>query len=129
MALKRRTKVSTNFSMSSMTDIVFLLLIFFMITSTMIHPNAIKLVIPRKATTQVEVDKFLNVRVDASGNYYVNGRGMTSNDIESQLQAALATNDNIYVKLTAEKDATTGAVALVLDIAETNGVKVALDIK
>ena len=45
------------------------------------------------------------------------------------MQAALATNDNIYVKLTAEKDATTGAVALVLDIAETNGVKVALDIK
>ena len=115
--------------MSSMTDIVFLLLIFFMITSTMIHPNAIKLVIPRKATSQVEVDKFLNVRVDASGNYYLNGRGMTSNDIESQLQAALATNDNVYIKLTTEKDATTGAVALVLDIAETNGVKVALDIK
>ena len=47
--LKRRNKVSPQFSMSSMTDIIFLLLIFFMITSTMVSPNAIKVLLPQSS--------------------------------------------------------------------------------
>ena len=47
MALKRRQKISPNFSMASMTDLIFLLLIFFMITSTMVSPNAIKVLLPQ----------------------------------------------------------------------------------
>lgn len=47
MALKRRNKVSAAFSMSSMTDVIFLLLIFFMVTSTVVFPNAIKVLLPQ----------------------------------------------------------------------------------
>ena len=47
MALKRRQRISPGFSMSSMTDLIFLLLIFFMITSTMVSPNAIKVLLPQ----------------------------------------------------------------------------------
>ena len=47
MALKRGSKISSAFNMSSMTDVVFLLLIFFMLTSTLVHPNALKLVLPQ----------------------------------------------------------------------------------
>ncbi|MEE1063760.1 MAG: biopolymer transporter ExbD, partial [Paludibacteraceae bacterium] len=47
MALKRRNKAEASFSMSSMTDIIFLLLIFFMLTSSVVHPNAIKLMLPQ----------------------------------------------------------------------------------
>ena len=68
MALHRRTKVTPTFNMSSMTDIVFLLLIFFMITSTMLSPNAIKVLLPQgkkqttiKATSRVVIDKELNL--------------------------------------------------------------------
>ena len=67
MALKRRNKISPNFSMASMTDIIFLLLIFFMITSTMVSPNAIKVLLPQgkqqtsaKPLTRVIIDKQLN---------------------------------------------------------------------
>jgi biopolymer transport protein ExbD len=67
MALKRRQKISPNFSMASMTDIIFLLLIFFMITSTMVSPNAIKVLLPQgrqqtsaKPLTRVIIDKNLN---------------------------------------------------------------------
>ena len=67
MALKRRQKISPNFSMASMTDIIFLLLIFFMITSTMVSPNAIKVLLPQgkqqtsaKPLTRVIIDKQLN---------------------------------------------------------------------
>ncbi len=66
MALRTRNKVSPNFSMSSMTDIVFLLLIFFMLTSTLVTTNALDLVLPsskaksvKKQTVSVSIDKNL----------------------------------------------------------------------
>jgi biopolymer transport protein ExbD len=129
MALKRRTKISAAFSMSSMTDIVFLLLIFFMITSTMVHPNAIKLLIPKKATKKVVVEKYLSVRVTSSGRFYVDGKRVGTDAIESGLIAAFNRNDKTIVKLRTDKNASTGNVARVLDIAESNGIKVILDIR
>jgi len=115
--------------MSSMTDIVFLLLIFFMITSTMVHPNAIKLLIPKKATKKVLVEKYLNVRVTASGRYYVDGKREAAESVEAGLMAAFNRNDRTIVKLRTDKNAATGDVARVLDIAESNGIKVILDIR
>ena len=65
--LKRNAKISPSFSMASMTDVIFLLLIFFMITSTMVSPNAIKVLLPQgkqqtsaKPLTRVIIDKDLN---------------------------------------------------------------------
>ena len=65
--LQRRAKISPNFSMASMTDVIFLLLIFFMITSTVVSPNAIKVLLPQgkqqtsaKPLTRVIIDKDLN---------------------------------------------------------------------
>ncbi len=115
--------------MSSMTDIVFLLLIFFMITSTMVHPNAIKLVVPRKSTSKVMVDKFLNVRINASGTYFLNGKTTTIETLGNRIQNELRKQDNVFLKLTTDGSAQTGVVARVLDLAETNGIKVVLDIK
>ena len=52
MALKRRTKVNEAFSMASMTDVIFLLLIFFMVTSTVVIPNAIKVTFRKRKSKQ-----------------------------------------------------------------------------
>lgn len=129
MALKRRTKISVSFSMSSMTDIVFLLLIFFMITSTMVHPNAIKLLIPKKSTKKVVVQKFVNVRVTASGRYVVEGKWMGADQLENSLLRLFAQNDQTIIRLRTDANASTGDAARVLDVAETNEVKVILDIR
>lgn len=129
MALKRSTKISASFSMSSMTDIVFLLLIFFMITSTMVHPNAIKLLIPKKSTKKVVVEKFINIRVTASGRYYINNRTVSKGKLTNHLMRTFAQADKNIIKLRTDKNASTGDVAKILDIAETNGVKVILDIR
>lgn len=129
MALKRRTKISASFSMSSMTDIVFLLLIFFMITSTMVHPNAIKLLIPRKSTKKVVVEKYVNVRITASSRFVVDGKWMGSDKVENSLLNIFARNDKTIIKLRTDANASTGDAARVLDIAESNGVKVILDIR
>ena len=65
MALKRRTKVNEAFSMASMTDVIFLLLIFFMVTSTVVIPNAIKVTLPQ-AQKQTACSKVNILRNDAA---------------------------------------------------------------
>ncbi|WP_075591543.1 ExbD/TolR family protein [Labilibacter marinus] len=129
MALKRRSKISASFSMSSMTDIVFLLLIFFMITSTMVHPNAIKLLIPKQATKKVVIEKFINARVSSSGNIYVSNKRVSEAALESTLLKSFNSSDRTFIKLRTDKNAPTGEVAKVLDIAESNQIKVVLDIR
>jgi len=129
MALRRRNKISASFSMSSMTDIVFLLLIFFMITSTLVHPNALKLVIPKKSTTKKSEIKFVNVRVTTAGSFYINGRKIRKSNVETRLVQILSGNPKAIIKMRTDKNAKTGDVAMVLDIAETLGNKVVLDIR
>ena len=77
MAIKRITKVDSGFSMSSMTDIVFLLLIFFLVTSTLINPNALKLLLP-KSTGQVSAKATVSVSIkhwqkNDTFSYHING--------------------------------------------------------
>ena len=67
--LKRKTKTIETFSMSSMTDIIFLLLIFFMITSTMVTPNAIKVLLPQ-GSQQTSAKPLARVIIDKQLNYY-----------------------------------------------------------
>ena len=70
MALKRRNRIEASFSMASMTDVIFLLLIFFMVTSTFVFPNAIKVNLPQ-SKQQAAVKPLARVTIDASLNYYV----------------------------------------------------------
>ncbi len=129
MALKRRAKVNASFSMSSMTDIVFLLLIFFMITSTMVHPNAIKLLIPKQATKKVVIEKFINARVSSNGSYYIDNKRVSELSLENSILNQFKSADKTYIKLRTDKNAPTGDVARLLDIAESHSIKVVLDIK
>ena len=71
MALKRRNSVNASFSMSSMTDIVFLLLIFFMVTSTLIAPNALKLLLPQ-SNNQTAAKPITAISITQDLKYYIN---------------------------------------------------------
>ena len=84
MALKRRTKVNPNFSMSSMTDIVFLLLIFFMVTSTLIAPNALKLLLPQ-SSHQTSATAITTISITVDLNYYIESTQVPVEDIEGIL--------------------------------------------
>ena len=75
MAIKMQNKFDTTFSATSMSDLVFLLLIFFMLTSTMISPNAINLVLPKSTADRQLSNRQLEVYIDADLNYYVNPEG------------------------------------------------------
>ena len=68
MGIKKRNKVNAQFSMSSLTDIIFLLLIFFMLTSSLVAPNALNLKLPGSSRTNVaSSDRMDDVRISSSG--------------------------------------------------------------
>jgi len=92
MALKRRSKVNSNFSMSSMTDIVFLLLIFFMVTSTLIAPNALKLLLPQ-SSHQTSASPIASVSISQDLNFYIGTTQVPFEDIEGILQHRFIEDD------------------------------------
>ena len=130
MALKRRTKISHHFSMASMTDIIFLLLIFFMITSTMVSPNAIKVLLPQgkqqtsaKPLTRVIIDKDLNY-YGAFGNQ--DEMPVTLEELPSFLQECAAKEPEMYVALYADETVPYREIVQVLNIANENHFKMVL---
>ena len=94
MALKRITKADPNIAMSSMTDIVFLLLIFFLVTSTLVNPNALKLLLP-KSTGQVGAKATVSVSIKDWGDdrytYHINGaqNPVAFSDVEDEIVGLL----------------------------------------
>ena len=86
MGIKRRNKVSAQFSMSSLTDIIFLLLIFFMLTSSIVAPNALNLKLPSSSSQRVvstqDIDK---VFLSAEGGYFLNGRQFSLRNLDQEL--------------------------------------------
>lgn len=130
MAIKRRTKINAEFSMASMTDVIFLLLIFFMITSTLVVPNAIKVTLPQSAQ-QTNVKPLTRVTIDADLNYYVGLGGETDQQIQLEeltpfLQQAIAEDPEMYVALYADETIPYKEVVKILDIANQNNFKMIL---
>ncbi|WP_374399385.1 ExbD/TolR family protein [Flavobacterium sp.] len=120
---KTRNKVSTEFNMSSMTDIVFLLLIFFMLTSTMVTTNALDLVLP-KAKGKTDSNKSTSVSIDKDLNFFIDKDKVNEADLENQLLALFANSENKAIVLRAEKSVPHEKVVKVMDIAYRNQIKI-----
>ena len=130
MALKRRTKVNEAFSMASMTDVIFLLLIFFMVTSTVVIPNAIKVTLPQ-AKKQTAAKPLTRVTIDANLNYYVafgNQREtqVTFDEITPFLQDSYAKEPEMFVALYADETVPYKEIVKILNIANENKFKMVL---
>ncbi len=130
MGLKRRTKVSETFSMASMTDVIFLLLIFFMVTSTVVIPNAIKVTLPQ-SQKQTAVKPLTRVTIDANINYYVafgNQKEIqvTYEEIAPFLQNCYAKEPEMYVALYADENVPYKEIVKILNIANENKFKMVL---
>ena len=131
MALKRNTKVDAQFSVSSMTDIVFLLLIFFLVTSTLINPNALKLLLP-KSTGQVNAKATVSVSIKAWGDdtytYHINGDTEPTlfQDVEDELIGLLSAEEDPTFSIYSDQTVPVGEVVQVMNIAKRNHYKVIL---
>ena len=130
MAIKRTTKVDSGFSMSSMTDIVFLLLIFFLVTSTLINPNALKLLLP-KSTGQVSAKATVSVSIkhwqkENNFSYHINGdeTPVRFNQIEDELIDLLQNEEDPTFSIYADETVPIKEVVAVMNIAKRNHYKV-----
>lgn len=119
MGLKKRSKVSAEFNMSSLTDIIFLLLIFFMLTSSLVAPNSLNLKLPGSSNVSVSTNERMdNVRISRNGNYYLNGRRVSLGILESELSGRSRGSRSKYKFTIAFAQGTpTEYVVAVMDIA------------
>lgn len=128
MSLRSRNKVNPNFSMSSMTDIVFLLLIFFMLTSTLVSPNALKLLLPNSKAKTLE-KQTVSISITEEINYFINGKAVVKDNIEKELKIILKDIEDPGIILHADKTVAIEHVVTVMDIAYQNRYKIVLATK
>lgn len=128
MNFRGRNKVTPEFNMSSMTDIVFLLLIFFMIASTLVTTNAIDILLP-KASGKTENKKSVAVSIKKDLTYYIDQRRVGVSVLENELLAELSSQEKPTIVLRAEKSVPVENVVKVMDIANRNKFKVILAVK
>ena len=126
MKLKGRNKISPEFSMSSMTDIVFLLLIFFMLTAN--SPNALDLLLP-KARGKSTNTQNVSVTINRNLEYFVNNEQINGDYIEIELKKALEGQENPTIILRAEESVAIKEAVNVMDIANRNSYKVILAVR
>jgi len=125
MAIKKGSKVDPSFSAASMTDLMFLLLIFLLIASTMINPNALRLLLPRGTNNMAE-RPYTTVSIDQNLNYFVELQQVSFSQLESTLQAKVAGIEDPIVSLHTDESVPIGEVAKVMMIANRNNYRLIL---
>ena len=144
MNIRGENKVNPNFNMSSMTDIVFLLLIFFMILSTLMSPHAVKLNLPYSDSNSYESEKII-VTIDSVRNYFIGDSQLDVKEnseliitLEEQLKTVFAKKKkqalgknikDLGISLRADETVDIKYIVELLDIARRNNWKVALSTK
>ena len=114
MAIKARNKVEPAFNSSSMSDLVFLLLIFFMLTSTLVAPNAIKLMLP-SSSSKTMAKQTVTVYINEKNDYYVGERQVAENQLQSEIVLALGGTVDGTVVVRSDKNVPVQYVVNVID--------------
>jgi len=134
MALKRRNRVEATFAMSSMTDLIFLLLLFFVMASTMSSPNDIKINLPQARAKTATKQVVAKVFIDDLGQYSVAlGKekpvAIMEQDLEGYLSSVQQQDSTMYIALHADENIAYKQVVHVLDIANEYKMKLVIATK
>lgn len=127
MNLKSKHKVSAAFNMSSMTDVIFLLLIFFMLTSSFVTPSGLPVNLPTSKSSKIILQK-VSVSITKDRKFYVNEKKVTANKLEMVLRNELANKEGVVV-LHCDKDVPVEDLVLVAGIATKLEAKVSIATK
>ncbi|WP_041495976.1 ExbD/TolR family protein [Nonlabens marinus] len=128
MNLRGRNKVSPEFSMSSMTDIVFLLLVFFLLTSPSITPEALDLILPKASGKSSNVQN-ASVSITKEGIFYVNAKEVEIENMEQELISLMEQQEDPTIILRADGETAMNSAVKVMDIANRNKFKMILAVK
>ena len=129
MNLRSKNKISASFNMSSMTDIVFLLLIFFMLTSTLVSSNVLDLLLPSSKSQAIEKQVTSIEIKDQTNNevlYHVNGNEIKLKNIEAKLLSIFKKQDDKSIVLYVDKSVAVNHVVKILEIGSRNKFKIVL---
>jgi len=121
MAIRSSNKINPSFSMSSMTDLIFLLLIFFVCTSTMVNPNALKLLLPQ-SNNQTSAKAITSVSITKELRYYVETVPVAFEDLERQLQLKIMEKNesDVTIAIHVDEAVPTGELVKLMNIAQRN---------
>jgi len=125
MALKSRNKVEVGYSVAGMTDIIFLLLLFFVLTSTMIAPNAIKLLLPQ-SNSQPPTRPITTVSITKDIGFFLEREQVDFGQLESRLQQKIGADPDPVLAIHADKSVPIEFIVDVMNIAKRNNYKVIL---
>jgi len=114
MAIKSQNKISTEFSMASMSDLVFLLLIFFMLTSTLVSPNAIKLLLP-SSSSKTLAKQTTTVYINNLNQFFVNETSATDQNLQQLLTQSLIGQTDGVIVIRADRTVPVQYVVTVID--------------
>jgi len=128
MNLRGRNKVDPTFNMSSMTDIVFLLLIFFMLTSTLVTVSAIDVLLP-KASGKTENSKAVAVTITSTSLFYIDKTKVSFSNLESEILRKVGADKKKTIVIRGDKEVAYKNVMRVIDIANKNKLKMILAVK
>ncbi len=117
--IRKISKIDSGFSAASMTDMVFLLLIFVLMALTLVNPNALRLVLP-KSTNHITEKPYTTVSVTPDARYYVETTEVSFSDLEGALRAKLDGKENPMVSLHADEQVEMQYVVPVMNIAKDN---------
>jgi biopolymer transport protein ExbD len=124
MNFQPRNKVDPAFSMSSMTDLIFLLLIFFMLTASFVTPSGLPVNLPSSKASTIEVQK-VSVTVTRNLDYYVNDKRVTRGTLEGELKSNLSGPNGVVV-LHIDRSVATEELVYVAGIATSLEAKVSI---
>ena len=125
MNLRPRSKILAEFNMSSMTDIIFLLLIFFMLTSTLVSPNALKLLLPN-SSSQTRAKSNIAISIDKDQKYYFGTEAVNLEELRGKIQAKASSEEDPTIVLNVEKSVPIDNVVQVMNIGNELKVKMIL---
>jgi len=125
MSLKSQNRINPNFSMSSMTDIVFLLLIFFMLTSTLVTTNALDIVLPTSSAQPLK-KQTLSISITEDLRYFINNKSIERRFLESHIQEEFNAVDEPTLVLRAANNIPLQYAVEVIDFASRNQYKIVL---
>ncbi len=126
MKLNRRNKANPDFSLAAMTDVILLLLIFFMITSSVANQSAIDVKLPKGENDAPNVPNPLIVSIKPDGSYFFNDQPVNKNELEANIVNRLQTATSPSFTIRADKDCFHKDVVFVMEIAEKHKYNIAI---
>lgn len=116
MNLRRRHRVTAEVNTSSINDIMFFLMLFFLIASTVVNPNVVKLLLPRSSTGQAVSKKQVSVSITKDFKYYLESREVSEQVLTRQLEAMARSGSQITLVLRCEKTVDIQHVVRIIDL-------------